>query len=205
MGASPVDARRRFEGKVVIVTGASSGIGRETARQFATEGAAVVVADLDEEGGRNTLEMLKESEASTLFIRTDVSDPDSVEAMVAQTVEAFGGLHVMHNNAYWAPLNRNVVETSQEEWDKTIAVTLTGVFLGCKFGIPAIIASGGGSVVNTGSTAGVVVSPRFAAYMAAKGGVLSLTHALSPSILRIRGFAAMRSVPALLGLRRPSR
>jgi NAD(P)-dependent dehydrogenase (short-subunit alcohol dehydrogenase family) len=179
MGASPVDARRRFEDKVVIVTGASSGIGRETALQFATEGAAVVVADLDEDGGRKTLEMLKESEARTLFIRTDVSDPDSVEAMVAETVHAFGGLHVIHNNAYWAPLNRNVVETSQEEWDKTVSVTLTGVFLGCKFGIPAIIASGGGSVVNTGSTAGVVVSPRFAAYMAAKGGVLSLTRAVA--------------------------
>jgi NAD(P)-dependent dehydrogenase (short-subunit alcohol dehydrogenase family) len=179
MGSSPVDARRRFEDKVVVVTGASSGIGRETALRFATEGAAVVVADLDESGGRKTLELLKESDAPTRFIRTDVADPESVESMVAETVDTFGGLHVIHNNAYWAPLNRNVVETSQEEWDQTIAVTLTGVFLGCKFAIPAIIASGGGSVVNTGSTAGVVVSPRFAAYMAAKGGVLSLTRAVA--------------------------
>ncbi|HEY1831811.1 MAG TPA: SDR family oxidoreductase [Acidimicrobiales bacterium] len=113
------------------------------------------------------------------FIRTDVADPTSVEAMVAETVEAFGGLHIIHNNAYWAPLNRNVVETSLEEWDRTIAVTLTGVFLGCKFAIPAILASGGGAIVNTASTAGLVVSPRFAAYMAAKGGVLSLTRSIA--------------------------
>jgi NAD(P)-dependent dehydrogenase (short-subunit alcohol dehydrogenase family) len=113
------------------------------------------------------------------FIRTDVSEPESVESMVAATVERFGGLHIIHNNAYWAPLNRNIVETSLDEWNQTIAVTLTGVFLGCKFAIPAIIASGGGAIVNTGSTAGLVVSPRFGAYMAAKGGVLALTRSVA--------------------------
>ena len=179
MEASPLVARRRFAGKTVIVTGAGSGIGRETALRFAAEGAAVVVADLSEAGGHETVAQAKESGSAIRFVRTDVADPASVEAMVVETVDAFGGLHIIHNNAYWAPLNRSVVETSQEEWDRTIAVTLTGVFLGCKFAIPAMVASGGGAIVNTGSTAGIVASPRFGAYMAAKGGVLSLTRSVA--------------------------
>lgn len=179
MEPSPAPTRRRFEGKRVIVTGAGSGIGRETALRFAREGASVVVADVDHDGGHQTMALMEAAGTPGHFVRTDVADPGSVEAMVAETVRRFGGLDIVHNNAYWAPLNRNLVETSLDEWDQTLAVTLTGVFLGCKFAIPAIVASGGGAIVNTGSTAGLVVSPRFAAYMAAKGGVLALTRSVA--------------------------
>lgn len=179
MGAAGVDARRRFEGRSVVVTGAASGIGRETARRFAAEGASVVVADVDEHGGRETVELVAGGGGEARFVRTDVADPGSVAAMVAAAVDAYGRLDVLHNNAYWAPLGRTVVDTTQEEWDRTIAVTLTGPFLGCKYGVPAMVRGGGGVIVNTGSTAGLVVSPSFGAYMAAKGGVLSLTRSVA--------------------------
>jgi NAD(P)-dependent dehydrogenase (short-subunit alcohol dehydrogenase family) len=94
-------------------------------------------------------------------------------------VSRFGSVDVLHNNAYWAPLYRPIADTTQEEWEKTIAVTLGGVFLGCKFAIPVMARQGGGVIVNTGSTAGVVGSPKFGAYMAAKGGVLSLTRSVA--------------------------
>lgn len=179
MEPAVVAGRRRFDGRTVVVTGAGSGIGRETARRFAAEGASVVVADVDEAGGGQTVGLVEADGGTARYVRTDVSDPGSVQAMVAEAVDTFGGLHVLHNNAYWAPLDRDVVETSMDEWERTVAVTLTGVFLGCKYGIPALVASGGGVIVNTGSTAGVVVSPRFGAYMAAKGGVLSLTRSVA--------------------------
>jgi NAD(P)-dependent dehydrogenase (short-subunit alcohol dehydrogenase family) len=165
--------RRRFEGKTAIVTGAGSGIGREGAVRFAREGASVVAADVNESGGQEAVGTIAALGADGLFVRAGVSSPDDVKAMVDATVEAFVAPNVLHNNAYWAPLNRPITETSQEDWEQTIAVTRSGVFLGCKFAIPAMIEGGGGVIVNTGSTAGLVATPKFGAYMAAKGGVLA--------------------------------
>lgn len=169
----------RVEGKVAIVTGGASGIGRATAQMLAREGARVVVADLAEDGGQETVARIRTAGGEAEFVRTDVAYADQVQALVNRAVERFGGLHVLHNNAYWAPLNTPVVDTTEEQWQRTLDVTLKGIYLGCKYGIPAMVASGGGSIVNMGSTSALVGSPQFAAYAAAKGGVVSLTRSVA--------------------------
>lgn len=169
----------RFAGSSVIVTGAGSGIGRETALRFAREGGLVTVADRDEPGAHATVDAITGEGGTARASVTDVAEATAVRAMVDGAVAAYGRLDVLHNNAYWAPLNRAVADTSEEEWDRTIAVTLTGVFLGCKFAIPHLIAGGGGAIVNTASTAALAASPAFAAYAAAKGGVVALTRSVA--------------------------
>ena len=171
----------RVAGKVAIVTGAGSGIGRETACLLAREGAAVLVADIDEGGGAETVRQIQAEspDARAALARVDVANADDVRRMVNQAVEQFGGLDILHNNAYWAPLYRAVVETSEEEWQRTQDVTLKGVFYGCKYAIPVMIERGGGSIVNTASVAALSGSLKFAAYAAAKGGVAALTRSVA--------------------------
>lgn len=171
--------RSRFVGKVAVVTGAGSGIGRETARAFAREGAQVVVADIDIVGASVTVAEVEAGGGQAIVCQVDVSQDEPVRAMVDLATGSYGRLDVLHNNAYWAPLNRSVTETSLPEWDRTIAVTLTGVFLGCKHAIPAMIDGGGGVIVNTASVAALAASPRFGAYVAAKGGVVALTRSVA--------------------------
>lgn len=164
----------------MIVTGAGSGIGRATAAAFASEGAAVVVADIDAAAAETTVATITAAGGAAVASVTDVGDEESVRAMIDLCVERFDRLDVLHNNAYWAPLYRPLVDTTMDEWRRTIDVTLTGVFLGCKFAIPAMIERGGGVIVNTASVAGHMVgSPQFAAYMAAKGGVVQLTRSVA--------------------------
>lgn len=169
----------RFEGKSVIVTGAASGIGRETALRFAAEGARVTVADINEAGAAETVSTITDAGGTARSSVTDVSDEAAVEAMVDGAVSAYGTLDVLHNNAYWARLDRSVVDTSLDEWNRTIAVTLTSVYLGCRFAIPHMITGGGGAIVNTASTSGLAATPTFAAYIAAKGGVVALTRSVA--------------------------
>jgi NAD(P)-dependent dehydrogenase (short-subunit alcohol dehydrogenase family) len=169
----------RVEGKVAIVTGAGSGIGRASACRLAEEGASVVVADVNRETGEDTVRLIRERGYPAVFAPADVSRTDDVRRMIEVAVERFGGLHVLHNNAYWAKLDTPVVETEEADWDRTLAVTLKSVYLGCKYAIPVMIRGGGGSIINTASTSGLVASLRFAAYIAAKGGVVQLTKSVA--------------------------
>jgi len=205
--------RRRFDGRSVVVTGAASGIGQESAIRFAREGGLVTVADLNEDGAQQTVDAITGEGGTARASVTDVSDAGAVQAMVNGVRDAYGRLDVLHNNAYWASLDdRPVADTSEEEWARTIAVTLTGVFLTCKYAIPHMIAGGGGAIVNTASAVVYTPNPAFAAYTAAKGGVVALTrsialdygrygvrsNAIAPALVNTPATAAVLNNPELM-------
>src|ERR1700751_5986616 len=135
----------KLDGKITCITGAASGIGAATARLFAAEGARVIIADVDEDGGRR---VAAEIGSAATFLKTDGRDPRQVEAMVGFAVEHFGQLDVLHNNAFYATWGA-VAETSVDGWLKTLSVTLSGVFYGMRFAIPQRIVKGCGAFVNT--------------------------------------------------------
>lgn len=164
----------KLKGKVVIITGAGSGIGRATALLFAREGAKVVVADLIERAGVETVGDIKAGGGEAVFVRVDVARAVEVERMVRVAVETFGRLDILFNNA-GLTLPAMVTETTEELWQKSLDVNLKGVMLGCKYAIPEMQKVGGGSIINTASMLGLVASPRQAPYCAAKGGVVLLT------------------------------
>lgn len=164
-----------LENKVAIITGAGSGIGRESAKIFAEKGAKVVVADIVEEGGMGTVELIKRAGGDACFVKTDVSNAASVEAMVAFAIEQYGRLDCAFNNAGIEGESSSVVKCTEETWEKTIAVDLKGVWLCLKYQIPKMIENGGGAIVNTASVAGLAGTPGLPAYGAAKFGVVSLT------------------------------
>ena len=164
-----------LEGKVGLVTGAGAGIGRATALAFAREGARVAVADVDERGGAETVRRIEAAGGRAIFVRADVSDEAEVAALVRATREAFGALHCASNNAARGAGFRLLTEVAREDWERALAVTLTGVWLCLKHEIPALLASGGGAIVNVASVSGMRGEATQAAYSAAKGGVLALT------------------------------
>jgi NAD(P)-dependent dehydrogenase (short-subunit alcohol dehydrogenase family) len=164
-----------LEGKVAVVTGAAMGIGRASAQVFGREGASVVVADIDEAGGRETVHLVEEAGGQATFIRTDVSVRDDVYAMVQHAVDTYGGLDCAHNNAGVAAPMVPLADYPDEGWDHTIAVMLTGVYHCMKAEIPRMLERGGGAIVNTASGVGLVGYPNQAAYTASKHGVLGLT------------------------------
>ena len=145
---------RSLEGKVAVVTGAAMGIGRASALIFAREGASVVVADIDEDQGAQTVELVQASGAQASFVRTDVSVAADVAAMVQYAVDTYGGVDCAHNNAGIAAPMAPLADYPDDGWDRTIAVMLTGVYLCMKAEIPRMLERGGGAIVNTASGVG---------------------------------------------------
>ena len=169
----------RLKGKVAIVTGGASGIGQATARLFAAEGAAVCVGDIDEAGGTGTVAEIDARGGQALFVKADVSAPSDAERLVAATVERWGALHVLHNNAYWARGGRTVLSLDEADWDRTLDVSLKGMYLMSRFVIPHMLNAGGGSIVNMASAVGLMGTRNNPAYAAAKGAVISFTKSLA--------------------------
>ncbi|MFE3203642.1 SDR family NAD(P)-dependent oxidoreductase [Embleya sp. NPDC059237] len=164
-----------FAGKVALVTGAASGIGLAIAHRLAAGGAAVVLADFNEAGAREAADALSADGARAAAVAVDVTDPDSVEAAVRFTVETFGALHLAVNNAGIAGPSGPTGEYDVAAWDRVIATDLSGVFYSMRHELPAILAAGGGAVVNMSSILGTNGFAGQAAYVAAKHGVIGLT------------------------------
>jgi NAD(P)-dependent dehydrogenase (short-subunit alcohol dehydrogenase family) len=164
-----------FVGKVALVTGASTGIGRATALTFAREGARVVVSDVNAEGAEETVGMIKGAGGEAIFIHADVSQPGHVEALVSKTVETYGRLDAAHNNAGIEGIRVPTAEFPEDEWDRVIATNLKGVWLTMKYEIQQMLEQGGGAIVNTSSIAGLIGMKGSTAYGAAKHGVIGLT------------------------------
>lgn len=163
--------------KVMLVTGAASGIGRAIALVAAREGAHLVLADLDAQGGQETLQMVQELGAEGLFAASDAGQPDDAQALVDQTMAHFGRLDVACNNAGIGGASALLADYPLDAWDQVIRVNLSGVFYGMKQQIPAMLLNGGGAIVNTASILGTVGMATAPAYTAAKHGVLGLTQA----------------------------
>jgi NAD(P)-dependent dehydrogenase (short-subunit alcohol dehydrogenase family) len=171
----------RLKDKVALITGAGSGIGRETALLFAQEGASIVVADVNDAGGQETVEMVQAQGGQAIYVHADVSKAAACEKMVRTAEETFGKLNVLFNNAGISHINDDdAIKTEEDVWDLTMAINLKGVFLGCKYGIPALRRAGGGSIINTASFVALLgaATPQIA-YTASKGGVLSMTRELA--------------------------
>jgi NAD(P)-dependent dehydrogenase (short-subunit alcohol dehydrogenase family) len=173
MGAGNDDGS--FAGRVAFVTGAASGIGRAAALAFARAGASVVVADVADERNQETARMIEASGGRALAVRCDVTRSEDVKAAVDTAVDAFGRLDVAFNNAGVENEVKEAADVTEEEWDRSIAINLRGVFLCMKHEIPLMLKQGGGAIVNTSSGAGVKGFPGGAAYVAAKHGVVGLT------------------------------
>jgi NAD(P)-dependent dehydrogenase (short-subunit alcohol dehydrogenase family) len=176
----------RLDGKVAVITGAGSGMGAVAARLFAAEGAAVVVADAVEAGGRATVADVEAAGGRALFIGVDVTRSDEVAAMIAAAVDGFGGLHVLYNNAGIFPADDGgTLETPEDTWDRVMNVNLKGVWLCCRHGIPALLSSGGGSIINVASFVALMgAATAQIAYTASKGGVLSMTREMAVEYAR---------------------
>jgi NAD(P)-dependent dehydrogenase (short-subunit alcohol dehydrogenase family) len=171
----------RLQDKVAVITGAASGIGRKSAIRFAAEGAQIVAVDLNAQAGQETVEQVEAGGGEAIFVEADISQGDDCERMVAAAQESFGKVNVLFNNAgIMLGEDSDVENTTESVWEKTLAVNLRGVFLGCKYGIPAIRQAGGGSVINTASFVALMgaATPQIA-YTASKGGVVAMTRELA--------------------------
>ena len=171
----------RLPNKVALITGAGSGIGRETALLFAQEGAAIVAVDVNDVGGQETAQMVMDAGGQAIYVHADVSKAADCERMVAAAEDVFGKLDVLFNNAgIMHSADDDAVNTGEDVWDLTMAINLKGVFLGCKYGIPALRRAGGGSIINTASFVALLgaATPQIA-YTASKGGVLALSRELA--------------------------
>jgi NAD(P)-dependent dehydrogenase (short-subunit alcohol dehydrogenase family) len=171
----------RLENKVALITGAGSGIGRETAVLFADEGAKIVVVDINDEGGQETVRLVQAAGGEAMYVHADISKAADCDRMIQAAEASYGKLNVLFNNAGISHArDDDAINTEEEVWDLTMAINLKGVFLGCKYGIPALRRAGGGSVINTASFVAILgaATPQLA-YTASKGGVLAMTRELA--------------------------
>ena len=168
---------RRFEGRVALVTGGSSGLGRATAVRLASEGAKVVVADIDAEGGEETRRLIEAQEGKCLVVKADVTRASDAQAMVAKAVKTFGRLDVLFPGA-GVGAGGTVVDITEEQWDRVVDLDLKGVFLSCKYAIPEMRKVGGGAIVTVASIGGMQ-GKSGAVFCAAKAGVVNLTRSMA--------------------------
>lgn len=188
----------RFKGKVAIVTGGGLGIGRETVLRFAREGAKVVIPDVELEAAQETQKLVEDSGGEALSLKVDVSDVEQVKSMAADAVERFGGIDILVNNA-GTGVRSVLLETREEDWERTHAVDLRGVFLCIKYSAPEMIKSGGGRIINIASLTGLI-GMGLAAYSAAKGGVISLTRPVAGE-LGVHGITVNTICPGFIATR----
>jgi NAD(P)-dependent dehydrogenase (short-subunit alcohol dehydrogenase family) len=184
----------RLAGKIALITGAGSGIGRATARAMAANGAKIVIAEIDAAAGAQTAKTVRQAGGDCIAITTDVTQENSVKEAVETAIRHYGGLHILHNNAGGStPADNTVVEAPIEEFWRAIQLDLFGTFLGCRFGIPAIIASGGGSVINMASNVALMGVAGLDCYTAAKGGIVAITRSMAvefaPQKVRVNAIA----------------
>lgn len=165
--------------KVAIITGAGSGFGRATAILFSKEGAKISVADIDEKGGQETVKLIKGQGGDAIFIRADVSKSGDAEKMIKATVDKYGNLDILFNNAGVPMSFTPVEEVTEDLWDRIIDVNVKGIFLGSKFAVPFLKKRGGGVIINTASISGVRPRPGLSAYSTSKAGAIMLTKALA--------------------------
>lgn len=165
----------KLEGKVSIITGAGSGIGKSTAILFAKEGSKVVVVDCVVEGGKKTVDLINKDGGEAIFIEADVSKSADVQRAITSTVDKYGKLDILYNNAGVEGILAPIHESTEENFDRVISINLRGVFLGMKYGIIQMLKQGGGVIISTASVAGLIGFPNITAYCASKGGVVQLT------------------------------
>jgi NAD(P)-dependent dehydrogenase (short-subunit alcohol dehydrogenase family) len=169
----------RLQGKVSIITGAGSGLGKEMAFLFAREGSSVVIAELQEEAGQGVAQRIEREGGSALFLRTDITRASDAERMVEETLKAYGRIDVLVNNAGINPSRTPVHETSEEDWDRTLAVNLKGVFLCSKYVLPVMMKQRGGSIIHIASIVGAMGCSDRSAYAASKGGMIGLGRSMA--------------------------
>src|SRR6516165_7602200 len=176
----------KLEKKVAVITGAASGIGRATAIRFAGEGAAVVISDLNREGGEAAVRDCKENGGNAVFQLADVSREEDIKASVDRAVKEFGRLDVVYNNAGLGGAVGPLESTTADNWDRSFAILIRAVFLGIKHAVPEMRRAGGGSIISTASIAGLRGAAGLHAYCAAKAGVISLTRSASIELAKDR-------------------
>ncbi|MDR0853503.1 MAG: SDR family oxidoreductase [Clostridiales Family XIII bacterium] len=174
----------RLEGKVAIITGAGSGMGRASAKRFTEEGAKVVVADVNEAGGLETVEIIKAAGGEAIFVKTDVSNPDDCSNVVAQAVAAFGKLNVLYNNAALPQKESSFSDVSNELWDKIMDVNLKGPFMMCKAAYPEFVKAGGGVYLGTASLGAIMPRAMSIVYSPSKAGLICLYKVLASELAK---------------------
>ena len=177
-GAPVLDFQRLLPNKVALITGSGSGQGRAAARLFADHGARVVVVDINDDGAAETVRLLEERGGEGMAVHADVSSRPDVDRMVAAATERYGRLDVLYNNAA-VQMSGRLVDCTEDEWDLTIATNLSAIFWACRAALPHLLEGGGGSIINTASTLGLIGSEGYAAYGAAKAGLVLLTKQIA--------------------------